>query len=91
LPKLRSTTARGYGNAHQKLRARWAREIKAGGVSCARCGRPIPPGALWDLGHHDTDRRVYTGPEHRYCNRRAAANKVNRQRRQPRPQHSRAW
>jgi hypothetical protein len=67
MPKLRSTTARGYGNAHQKLRARWAREIKAGGVSCARCGRPIPPGALWDLGHHDTDRRVYTGPEHRYC------------------------
>lgn len=66
---MASTTARGYGWAHQQLRAWWAREIKRlGYVPCARCGEPIHDGDAWDLGHTD-DRTAYTGPEHQRCNR----------------------
>lgn len=74
-----TTTARGYGAAHQKLReqllARWRP-----GQPCARCGQPMlyrwlitPNGrrvSAIDLGHTD-DRSGYTGLEHRDCNRRA--------------------
>ena len=39
-------------------------------VRCARCGELIEPGPPWDLGHVDgTERQVYSGPEHRRCNR----------------------
>jgi hypothetical protein len=58
------TSARGYGWAHQKLRAKWSKFVAAGEVNCARCGRPIKPDQVWDLGHDDRDRTVYTGPEH---------------------------
>jgi hypothetical protein len=92
------TTARGYGHRHQQLRKRWAPIVAAGGVLCARCGQPILPGELWDLGHDDVDRRVYTGPEHRArCNRSAGGQEGNRRRwRRPRqhpPQQrtSRRW
>lgn len=80
------TTARGYGHAHQRLRARWARLVAAGIVVCARpnCGRLIKPGEPWDLGHADQDRSVYTGPEHRACNRATAG-------RRPRRASSRPW
>jgi hypothetical protein len=80
---MADTTARGYGTAHQKLRARLAPIVAAGGVRCARCGHPIIPGTPWDLGHADHDRTVYTGPEHRRCNRGAP---MRRRRRR-----SRAW
>jgi len=63
------TSARGYGRRHQLLRARWAPIVATGTVDCARCHQRIPPGAPWDLGHDDTDRRRYTGPEHPACNR----------------------
>jgi hypothetical protein len=66
-----STTERGYGSVHQKLRGRWAPKVAAGGVACWRCGKLIAPGAAWDLGHAD-DRSVYRGPEHASCNRRAS-------------------
>ena len=67
--RRRSTDSRGYGNEHQRLRRRWASQVAAGTVSCARCGHLIEAGEPWDLGHDDTNRRRYTGPEHRHCNR----------------------
>ena len=42
-------------------------------MDCRRCGLPIPAGGPWDLGHHDTDRSLPAAPEHRRCNRQAAA------------------
>jgi hypothetical protein len=68
-----STTARGYGTQHQTLRKTWAPLVEQGAVTCPRCARPITPGQAWDLGHHDTDRTRYTGPEHQRCNRAAGA------------------
>lgn len=71
--QARGTTAqRGYGATHQHMREAWRPAVQAGRVHCARCGRPIRPGQLWDLGHHDRDRTRYTGPEHAACNRRTA-------------------
>ncbi|WP_353107873.1 hypothetical protein [Gordonia sp. (in: high G+C Gram-positive bacteria)] len=66
-----TTAERGYGSAHKRLRQTWAPTVEAGGVACARCSRPISPYEPWDLGHDDHDRSVYTGPEHRRCNRGA--------------------
>jgi hypothetical protein len=58
-----------YGYPHKKLRAQWKVKVEAGSVDCARCGLPIEPDALWDLGHADEDPSQYSGPEHRACNR----------------------
>jgi hypothetical protein len=68
MPKAK-TAERGYGSRHQALRRGWARKIAAGGVACARCGLLIALGEPWDLEHDDFDRTIYTGPEHRRCNR----------------------
>jgi hypothetical protein len=68
--RARGTTAeRGYGADHERLRARWAPIVAAGRVNCARCHEQILPADAWDLGHSDTDRTQYGGPEHRACNR----------------------
>jgi hypothetical protein len=66
------TTAKGYGWTHQQVRASWAPSVATGTVRCARCGEPIGAGQPWDLGHHDTDRHIYIGPEHSACNRSTA-------------------
>jgi hypothetical protein len=67
-----TTTERGYGAAHQALRAQWKRNVDTGNVLCARCGEPIRPDQTWDLGHNDSDRSKYAGPEHaNQCNRAA--------------------
>jgi hypothetical protein len=55
------TGERGYGTEHQKLRKRWSREVAAGVVACARCGRPIVPGTPWDLDHAP-GKAGYLGP-----------------------------
>lgn len=64
--------ARGYGAAHRTLRAQYARLVEAGQAVCARCGRPIAPGAPFDLDH-DAERLGYLGVSHRKCNRVAGA------------------
>jgi hypothetical protein len=61
--------ARGYGWEHQKERKRWAFSVSRGTVLCRRCGLPIEPYDLWDLGHDDRDRSLSKAPEHRKCNR----------------------
>ena len=62
-----------YGIVHKKERARWVRRVRAGGISCWRCGKPIGATERWDLGHVDEDglaRGLPTRhPEHRSCNR----------------------
>jgi hypothetical protein len=61
-----------YGGVHQKLRKRWAARVRAGGVDCWRCGKPIPAGARWDLGHVDEEHQAQFGTrhaEHVRCNR----------------------
>ena len=63
---------RGYDAEHDRLRKRWLPKVRRGLVACARCGNTIRPGQRWDLGHSDTDRSVYTGPEHESCNRATA-------------------
>jgi hypothetical protein len=76
-----STSRRGYGWTHQKLRNRWARDVARGEVECARCGEPIWPEEPWDLGHVDGDKTRYAGPEHRACNRATAIRRAKRRRR----------
>lgn len=73
-----STGQRGYGSPHQALRRQLKPIVESGRATCARCGRRIRPGQSWDLGHSDTDRSQYTGPEHASCNRATATHKKER-------------
>lgn len=60
-----STSAGGWGTAHQKLRADYVQRMAQGEqFNCWRCGYPVNPEAF-DLGHDDHDRTQYRGPEHR--------------------------
>jgi hypothetical protein len=57
-----STTERGYGAAHQALRAQWKFKVDTGTV----------------LGHDDSNRNKYAGPEHaNECNRAAGGRMAN--------------
>ncbi len=68
--------ARGYDRNHDRLRAQWAPKVATGTVKCWRCGEHITPTEPWDLGHDDTDRTKYRGPEHaNRCNRASAGRK----------------
>lgn len=97
MPAKAKTTARGYGNDHQRERDRWEPKVRAGLVDCHATvcleqSRAIAPDADWHLGH-TPDRTRWTGPEHPLCNtseggRRGAA-VTNGQRAALR--HSRAW
>lgn len=54
---------RGYGAEHTKLRAQYQRRMDAGEVfTCWRCGGRIDR-SNWTLGHCDSDRTKYHGPE----------------------------
>jgi hypothetical protein len=77
LPAKGLTERRGYGWAHQKLRERVQRAVQAGGVRCARWGKPIAPQQHWDLDHTD-DRIGCRGASHRSCNRRTATHAAAR-------------
>lgn len=88
---MRSTTARGYGSQHQKLRARWAPFVAAGQVDCGRCGAPITSGQDWHLGHDDHDRTKYTGPEHAECNLSAAGQAGRAAQLDPPPRPATRW
>jgi hypothetical protein len=71
-----SRQARGYDSNHDRLRKTWAATVRTGTVICWRCGEPISRTEPWDLGHDDTDRTTYRGPEHaNRCNRAAAGRK----------------
>jgi hypothetical protein len=81
-----------YGEAHRKVRRRWAPKVRAGKVICARCGELILPGEKWDLDHDDDDplQRRYLGPSHRRCNRAVVTHL--KQALIPEPtRHSREW
>lgn len=69
--RCRTTSARGYGAHHQRLRKTWARVIASRTqVICARCGNEITEDQKWELDHTHT-RNDYLGPSHKTCNRQA--------------------
>lgn len=65
---MATTTERGYGAKHQKLRKQYQKVVDAGAAECWRCGKAVPPGSEWQLGHDDNDRSKYMGVECTYCN-----------------------
>lgn len=76
-PKLKKTSARGYGAQHQKLRTRWKRLLQQqGDLPCTRCHLPVYPTDAWDLDHTD-DRSGYLGIAHTTCNRSAGGRKAH--------------
>ena len=83
----RSATARGYGEAHKRLRRKYEAIVQSGDAICCRCGGWIDPldSRGWDLDHADHDRTEYldgpTGPtSHAGCNRAAGSRRGNRSR-----------
>ena len=63
-----TTTQRGYGAEHQRMRTDYQQRMDAGERficwRCATLGKPhdIDPND-WQLGHDDRDRSIYRGPE----------------------------
>lgn len=74
-----SSTERGYGARHVRLRRMFEAEIAAGVPTfCSRCGKRIIPGSAWDLDHDDRDRSRYRGPSCEHCNRSAGGQAAHR-------------
>jgi hypothetical protein len=92
MPTPGSTSGRGYGYQHQRLRE--ALLPTAYGTPCPRCGETMLPGQPLDLDHDD-DRTGYRGMAHASCNRRAgSANAHARTSYEPDPEDpctSRPW
>lgn len=89
-----TTTQRGYGSAHQRIRKQWEPIVEAGEADCHEdiCLMPsrwIEPGSPWDLGH-TPDGTAYIGPCHVRCNRSEGAARGNAQR-SPAWRTSRYW
>lgn len=80
MPAHGTSSQRGYGTEHQRLRRTWVDRVARGDVDCWRCHQPILPGTDWQLGHDDDDRTKYRGPEHAKCNLSAGAIHGNRRR-----------
>src|SRR5690606_5857784 len=79
--KRGSSTARGYGTQHQRLRAAWQARVDRGEVvRCPGCGVRIA-GTDWDRGHAE-DRTAYRGPEGSLGNRSDGGKRGNAARRQ---------
>jgi len=75
--RTRATTSRrGYGARHQRIRRALQPLVAAGLVTCARCGLRIHPGESWDLGHDDLNRALHRGAEHQRCNRATNTGRV---------------
>lgn len=77
-----TTTQRGYGAEHQRLRRDLTPTVEAGQAKCWRCGQPIKPGSAWDVGHDDHDRSIIRGPEHAGRECPAGGNRATAGRRQ---------
>jgi len=85
---MASSSTRGYGYGHRRLRQWWAPRVATGLVRCWRCGVVIRSGEAWHLGHDDVNRQVYKGPEHVDCNCATKSRNVNTD---PRPKVERFW
>lgn len=92
-----SSTQRGYGTVHRRLREQLVRTMD--GTPCARCGIPLRTGDDVHLDHRE-DRSGWIGLSHALCNLQAGAAKANRMRLEdtlppvPAPRHivwSRDW
>jgi hypothetical protein len=75
----KSSSARGYGAKHRKLRA--ALLPAAYGQPCVRCGELMHPWQQLHLDHSDWDRSRLIGFSHADCNREAGARKAKAVRR----------
>lgn len=71
-PAERARRAKYDAPEHRRARVTFRRLVDAGLARCWRCGRPIPPGEAFHVGHHDIDTDRIMGPEHPACNGRAA-------------------
>lgn len=65
--KRGNSNQRGYGAAHQAMRAHLNRDMQSIGATCVLCGQRINPGEPWHLDHAP-DRSGYRGPAHASCN-----------------------
>jgi hypothetical protein len=74
-PRRPTTSQRGYGTSHQKIRKKWARIVARGDALCTRCGVVILPTDEWHLDHTD-DRSGYLGAACAFCNRSAGGKKA---------------
>ena len=87
-----SPEARGYGPVHRALRKRLRPKVEVGLVDCARCGQRILPDTPWDLGHVDSsNKKQWSGPEHRRCNRQTELHGVKQPSLPPWLRNSRDW
>ena len=85
-----TTTQRGYGHQHQKLRHEWEQRMAHGAQpTCPRCHQPIRSGQPWQLDHN-SQRTGWLGPSHTRCNEQAGQANSTRMREhwQRRTQHA---
>jgi hypothetical protein len=72
-----TTTQRGYGADHVRMRRQWSTLVEIGAAECSLCGESVEPSDRWHMDHTD-DRQGYRGVAHALCNLREGAIKGNR-------------